>query len=284
MDRKNIIAVLALSLTILPGTYAFSQTSATAKKEATVVVATVDGTKITLDEFNERAKALPEQFAATLQTPEGKSQLLDQIVNEKVLLAVAKKDGIEKTPEFKTQTEAARNQILAGLYIQNKIPQTIEVSDDDAFQFFTNNPNQFRLPERRNIQQILVATEAEANRIASSIRAGAAMDSIAKATSLDPNSGPNGGFLGWISNGQTVAEFNQAAFSAASNEVVVARTQFGFHVIKVLEIQVAQSVDFPQSKAAIKTALSNQRRQEMLNKKIEDGRKEFKVTLDASKL
>lgn len=287
MNSRNLVFTVALALTI-PSTAVFSQTKSTkATTPATqtkIVLATVDGTTITTDDLNERIAAIPKEFAGSFETQEGKIQLLEQIVNEKTLLAAAKKDGIEKTDEFKDQLLAARNQIVAGLYIQKKIPQTVEVSEEEAFQFFVNNPARFKTPERRNIQQILVATEADANTIANQIRTGAPMDVIAKAKSLDPGSAPNGGLLGWIVNGQTVPEFNISAFSAATNEITVAKTQFGYHIIKVLEIQPSASVDFPQVKTAIQNAIANQKRQQLLNDNIAEARKTLKVTVDASKL
>ncbi len=290
MDRRNFTMALALSMAILPCAHTFGADKLPAKKAsatttAAAPIATVDGASITVDEFNARLKAIPAQYAATFQTKEGKAQLLEQLINEQVLLNVARRSGLDKTTDFKTQMDLAKDQILVALYIRENIPQSAPVSEEDALQFYKANPAQFRSDERRYVQQILVATDAEANGIVTSIRTGTPMDSIAKSKSLDPGSGANGGYIGWITKGQTVPEFEQAAFSNKPGHIpVVAKSQFGYHVIKVLEIQPESSVDFPQAKIAIQNALSTQKRQALLAENVLAARKKAKVTSDASKL
>ncbi len=287
MDRRNFIMALALSMAILPCAHTFgaSTKKVSASTVAAAPLATVDGTPITLEEFNARIKVIPAQYAANFQTKEGKTQLLEQMINEQVLLNTARQSGIEKSAEFKTQMDLAKDQILIGLYIRNNIPQTATVTDEEALEFFKANPAQFRTDERRSVQQVLVATEAEAKSIAASVVAGTSMDSIAKAKSLDPGSSANGGYIGWITKGQTVPEFEQATFSHKPGDApVVAKSQFGYHVIKVLEIQPGSSVDFAQAKTAIQNAISTQKRQAILANNVNEARKKSKVTSDPSKL
>ena len=64
---------------------------------------------------------------------------------------------------------------------------------------------------------------------------GASFVEIAKSNSEDQGSASNGGDLGWFSEGTMVTEFNEACFSANKGDLVVVNTQFGTHLIEVLD-------------------------------------------------
>jgi peptidyl-prolyl cis-trans isomerase C len=82
---------------------------------------------------------------------------------------------------------------------------------------------------------ILVKTEDEAKNILNEIKNGANFQKMAQLKSQCP-SGKNGGDLGWFGRGQMVREFEKTAFEldkgALSGPV---KTQFGWHVIKVVD-------------------------------------------------
>ena len=67
------------------------------------------------------------------------------------------------------------------------------------------------------------------------ISKGASFVEIAKSNSEDQGSASNGGDLGWFSEGTMVTEFNEACFSANKGDLVVVNTQFGTHLIEVLD-------------------------------------------------
>ena len=82
---------------------------------------------------------------------------------------------------------------------------------------------------------ILVKTEGEANELLFDLRRGGDFKEIARAKSLCP-SGNKGGDLGWFGRGQMVKEFEKAAFELKPGELSKPiKTQFGYHIIKVVE-------------------------------------------------
>ena len=92
------------------------------------------------------------------------------------------------------------------------------------------------MPSKVNASHILVRTESEANVILFDLQRGADFAKIAKEKSLCP-SGKKGGNLGWFGRGQMVKEFENAAFSLKKGEVSKPiKTQFGWHLIKVIDI------------------------------------------------
>ena len=82
---------------------------------------------------------------------------------------------------------------------------------------------------------ILVRSEPKAKEIMEKIRAGESFSALAAQFSECPSK-KNGGDLGWFSRGQMVREFERAAFDGEKGAVVgPVKTEFGWHVIKVLD-------------------------------------------------
>lgn len=82
---------------------------------------------------------------------------------------------------------------------------------------------------------ILVSKLEEADHIMLELRRGKDFSELARKFSSCP-SGKNGGDLGFFSQGQMVKEFEEAAFALEPGQITgPVRTQFGFHIIKLLE-------------------------------------------------
>ena len=93
------------------------------------------------------------------------------------------------------------------------------------------------MPSRVHAAHILVKTEIEAQACLYDATHGKSFSDIAKEKSMCP-SGKKGGDLGWFARGQMVKEFETAAFSTKKGEISKpVKTQFGWHIIQVLETE-----------------------------------------------
>ncbi|MCX6657589.1 MAG: peptidylprolyl isomerase [Euryarchaeota archaeon] len=82
---------------------------------------------------------------------------------------------------------------------------------------------------------ILVKGEDKAKELLTKVNAGESFGDLAKKHSDCP-SGKKGGDLGWFGRGQMVKEFEEAAFNGQKGATVgPVKTQFGWHIIKILE-------------------------------------------------
>lgn len=95
-------------------------------------------------------------------------------------------------------------------------------------------------------RHILIATEAEAGDVLARLDSGEDFRFLAVELSQDPGSGSLGGDLGCVVEGSFVAPFEAAAYAAGPGEVVVAESQFGFHVIEVISSGPATAQNHPQ--------------------------------------
>ncbi len=84
--------------------------------------------------------------------------------------------------------------------------------------------------------EAVVEAKNEIEMIQQKLNEGADFSELAKQYSDDPGSAPRGGDLGFMSRGTFVREFESAAFELEPGQVSdIVRTEFGFHIIKLLE-------------------------------------------------
>jgi peptidyl-prolyl cis-trans isomerase C len=108
---------------------------------------------------------------------------------------------------------------------------------------------------------------------------GADFGAVAKKYSQD-SSAVNGGDLGFVARGQTVPQFEQAAFALQPNQVsAVVETPFGFHIIKAMERKEGRSVPLEEVKAQVSAFLTQEQMQQKTNAYIEKLKAKGKVEI-----
>src|SRR5262249_17317388 len=165
-----------------------------------------------------------------------------------------------------------------GLVDLAKLRQSIQISDDDLKIRYQQDIQQYQVPNRVHAEHILFMTvgktdaevdeiKKKAEDVLKQVKKGAKFDDLAKKYSEDPGSKEKGGDLGWLVQGQTVPEFERAAFSMQPGQISdLVKTQYGFHIIKVMEKETAHTKPFEEVKDSIRGPLLNNKAQEEENK------------------
>lgn len=100
------------------------------------------------------------------------------------------------------------------------------------------------LPDSVNVRHILIqptreldyqAAKEKADSLVALIEKGASFSNLAMLHSDDQGSARNGGEVGWFREGQMVDEFNDASFNGRVGEIQLVETNYGFHIIEVME-------------------------------------------------
>ena len=260
--------------------------------------------------FNVALRALAAQQGAPLdeatlsQFASLRPSFLDQFATQEVLLQEAQKRGIEVSKadvdqefnaaqasagdNFQQALEAAgyqseaelRNYIRESLTLQREVDQlrsNIKVSDQQVRTFYDNNKDQYQQPEQVCAQHILVADKAKADQLYQQLQDGGDFAELAAANSTDPGSKDQGGDLGCLNRGQTVPEFETAAFAAEVGEITEpVQSQFGYHIIKVNKKNPAQATPFAQVQDQVREQLvSDQLGQEVASLREASGIQTF---------
>jgi peptidyl-prolyl cis-trans isomerase D len=149
----------------------------------------------------------------------------------------------------------------------NQIRQNVQISDDMLKVQYQVNIQQYQVPNRVHVEHILFMTvgktDAEveevkkrAEDVLKQVKKGGKFEDLAKKYSEDPGSKDKGGDLRWITQGQTVPEFEKTAFSLSPGQVSdLVKTQYGFHIIKVLEKETAHTKTFDEVKDSLRAPL-----------------------------
>ena len=153
---------------------------------------------------------------------------------------------------------------------QEKLSQSITVPEADLRRTYERNKDSYRVAERVHVRHILLKTtdvpkdqtskiQAKAEGLLKQVKAGGDFAALAKKVSEDPSSAPKGGDLSWIVRGQTVKAFEDTAFSLKPNEISgVITTEYGFHILQVLEKQEAHLQPFDEVKGQLAAEMKKQ--------------------------
>lgn len=178
-------------------------------------------------------------------------QTLDQQIQERVQQA-GSEQALEKylgksIKEIrKTYRSNVRKQLLTQR-IQSSRFQDVKISRSEVEQFFKTYKDSLpEIGESINISHILMEVKpgdaafeqarVKAAQVMDSLRAGSDFAAMAKTYSTDPGSGRKGGDLGWFNRSDFVKEFADAAVRLEPGEMSgLVRTQFGYHVIQMIE-------------------------------------------------
>ncbi len=145
----------------------------------------------------------------------------------------------------------------------SKLRAATQVSDDSLRAYYKEHIDEYKVENRAHVEHILFKTvgktDAEvaeihqkAEDVLKQARHGANFEDLAKKYSEDDGTKPKGGDLGWIVDGQTVPEFQQAAFSVPKGTISdLVKTQYGFHIIKVLDRETAHTRTFDEVRDSI---------------------------------
>jgi peptidyl-prolyl cis-trans isomerase D len=147
----------------------------------------------------------------------------------------------------------------------------IDISDDEIQQYYETNQDLYRSEEERRVAHILVTTKnrsdeealAKIQALAKRIKSGEDFAEVAKSESED-FSAENGGDLGFAGRGVMDAEFEKAMFALEKVGDVsgVVKTEFGYHLIKLLEVKPGEIRPLEEVKAQIASRLKNEKAEE----------------------
>ena len=188
--------------------------------------------------------------------------------------AFAKVLGERKLTIEQLRADTRRDLIVAKL-LRDEVETKAAVTPEQVNDFYTKNPAQFQQGERVRASHILISiprggdasakaqARTKAESVLKDVKSGKDFAALAKEHSQDPGSAVQGGDLGYFTQGQMVGPFNDAAFSlkpGATSELV--ETEFGFHIIRVVDKQAGRAVPLDEVRPRLEEFLQNQNRRE----------------------
>lgn len=265
-------------------------------QRGTSVAASINGEVIYASDVAREVDAVARQYGIDLNSEQGRSQrteisriVLDQLLEQRLILQEARKRGAVATDtqidealaeiraNFPSDSEFQfalsqrgltlsdlRERLRTNITVQNlqsKVSKAT-VSEEEIKKFYEANRKDFDQPEQVRVRHILVETEAEARFVLARLNRGEKFQDLARTLSKDPGSRDNNGELPLIGRGQLVPEFERVAFTLQPGEVSdVVKTQFGYHIIQVIERRNAQPSNLDQVREQIRRQLLSKKQE-----------------------
>jgi peptidyl-prolyl cis-trans isomerase C len=229
--------------------------------DASTVLATVNGTEITLGHVIVMREQLPQQYQ-NLPDDVLLTGLVDQLVDQTLLSERLSKSADTDPLAVRLHVENERRGTLAGRAAEEAVAGAVDEAKVQAA--YEKAGAEFEPQPEFNAAHILVDSEEKAKALKAELDGGADFAELAKANSSD-GSAANGGDLGWFGLGRMVPEFEAAVqgmeVGALSDPV---QTQFGWHLIKLVEKRETALPPLEE----VRGEVENQLRQEALQAEL----------------
>jgi peptidyl-prolyl cis-trans isomerase C len=273
---KKLIICLFLALLVV----------SCAKKDDGKVLATIDDQKITLQEFNKELDKIPMNMKMLVASESGKKNYLDRLIVKKLILKEASKDKIESDKEFQERVNDIKEQLLIEALLKKKITAQTQMSEDDLKKYYDEHKEDFKKDREINTRHILLKTEEEAKQVQAKLQKGEDFTELAKKYSIDPNVRQTGGEIGFQPKGSLIPEFENAAYklNKVGQMTGIVKTQFGYHIIRLEGVKPPSYVPLEEVKDFIKQKNAQEKQKEVLEKYIEELKKNVKITINEALL
>jgi peptidyl-prolyl cis-trans isomerase C len=235
------LALLLLTLAAL----AACQPKTSAVNDNSPPVATVNGAPISRNFYDFYIKGITGGKSPADLTAEQRALALDNLVRAQLVAEQAVKEGVDKSGDAAYMLQLARlnvlEQAMQERYLKDRQPSEQELRAEYEAQLAAMPKTEY------HARHILVATEPFAQKIIDRLDKGEKFDALAKTESMD-SSKNNGGDLGWFTPGRMVPEFAGAVMALKPGDYThkPVQTQYGWHVIQLLETREVSPPPFDQ--------------------------------------
>jgi len=246
-------------------------------------VATVNGAKIYLDEYqsrlNQKMPMLPKDLLLNQSNYKRlEEEVLDGMITEKIMYLRAKELNIsvssgeleakisevmkeygedfanllvQENVKYEEWRDDIKNQLLIKKLVAVDVNANIRVSDDEAEDYFNERRNDYKVESRVRVAQIVVSDQVTAKEAEARLNAGEDFPKVATEMSIAPEA-VSGGDLGFITRQIMPEPLDDTIFKLPVNKISpIVQSPYGFHIFKVLEIQSAKIRNFADMKEEV---------------------------------
>jgi len=296
--RSGRLVTLGLFAAVVVATGAVAATPKRAKAPARATRAVNDSDRVLVRIGNDvitprhlaaRLQELPEQYRNQYSTPEGRRQLLDRLIEEKVWMRDADANGVTRRPEVLSQVEAQRRDLLIRTWVNEVMAKNAPPSDSEAKVYYQEHVEEWKTPANVTLRHIQLRSESDAKRVLGLARAkGADWNKLVQRHSLDTLTRTNGGALGTATKEGGFAglgpqpAFAESALAQGAGAVAGPwRTDKGWHVVNVESVRPESVRDFDQVRSFIVRQLGQERTQRFYRDQLQLVKERLKVSPDS---
>ncbi|MFQ5951969.1 MAG: peptidylprolyl isomerase [Candidatus Omnitrophota bacterium] len=245
-----------------------------------------------------------------MRLEEAEKQLLEQMINTKLIISLAKEEKIEvDEAQLNTKLERIksyyvsedeflhalsakgtnlteferemREQMLGQGLVDKEVASKIVITPADTRDLYEKNKHQLKHPTRAKVRGIMVRKTDETGKsargkikgIASDLKKGRKFEKLALEKSEGPYAG-EGGDMGYVAPGQMLPKIDEVIFSMKKGEVSdIVETDIGYHLFKIEDIEEGRTAEFAEVSDFLREQLFRKRFEENLVEWISEKRK-----------
>ena len=254
------------------------------------VLVRIGGQALTAEDVRRRLEEIPESARGNFATPEGRQQLLERMVEERVWLVTAQESGVADRPQVIQQLAQQRRDLLIRTYLNETMSANPAPPDSEARAYYDSHLSEYRTPAGVTLRHVQTKTELQARQVLKLAQGGKAVwADLVQKYSVDTLTRAQGGSLGTVTR--------EGLFPALGRQPALAESAFalgagriggpfhsdrGWHVLKVEELRPEGARPFDSVKPMILRQLGNQRGQEFYRQLLEQARQKLGVTPDSA--
>ncbi len=206
--------------------------------------------------------------------------LIRGYVNSKMLEKEADKFKIRESKGFKDKMRGIEMQMIQQELIDRRMKEkmTDQMMKKEIDKEYKKMVSELENEHEVKTSHILVETEQKAKDIKKKISKGTKFSELVKQFSKDETSKVNGGEIGYVTKGQLVPEYEKKAFSMKKGEISdPVKTQFGWHIIKMLDKRKVEIPEKDQAAAMIKNKISREIIEKYFKELTDNAKIELKI-------
>ena len=192
-------------------------------------------------------------------------QMLDEVIDEKLLAAEALKRRMDKDPLAQRRLAAARERILGDMLVEGVVDRAVT---DQAIQtLYQEQLKRSKLTDEIHARQIVTPTQAEADMVKKQLATGASFEALAMERSTDAATRFNGGDLGYFTTDVMPPAYDAALKTAKAGQIIGPfKVENGFAVVKVEDRRQEQPIAIEQARPQIVRFLTYDEVRDLLKK------------------
>jgi EpsD family peptidyl-prolyl cis-trans isomerase len=230
------------------------------KNRDSKVVAHVGKVQLTMDALSSAMPSIKDRQLSKLQA----QNYVQHWIESELVYQKAIKEKIDALPEVKEQLRRLEKDFIVSVYVQQKVDNEIQITDEDLESYYEHNSEEFRCDQDLyKVEMILTETLNQAKEARTRVANGEAFSLVAKSVSLDP-----GGFAGASADFLPLQKFS-AQLAAAIPRLQTGelsqpiRSEVGYHIVRVLQVRAKGSAwPFAEVKELIIPRVRAQKREE----------------------
>ncbi|MCL5674746.1 MAG: peptidyl-prolyl cis-trans isomerase [Candidatus Omnitrophica bacterium] len=247
------------------------------------VVALVNGEKITVQQLREEISDYPKFYRDFIK--QNPRLALNDYIDKKILLQKAKGFYLTHRKKINRKVKNYKDQLIIKDFLDNKLTSRIKISPDEIKSYYNSHLNDFFLPERIHLYEIVVPTKTEAGDVFKRLSLGEKFSSIAKKESIS-STAKDGGDMGIVTKSQLYPNLANLVFQLKRGRILnkFIKTASGYHIVKVGKSYPPQMQTLDQATPLIREVISTREKKQLLGDYVIRLRKKTKIKIFSKKL